>query len=379
MSGHASGAGRRLTPDEEERGRQLFADGLSTRQVAAQLGVGNGTAARLRQRLADRGQITPAAGDPETEETTVTQTPDVAAAAVADGQADDAELTRLTTLRDELAAEVATYIERAESSTHAVAELERERIGLLAAGHDAQQLRGRRRDAEDDHRDSATAATLAQGRLDDVGRQIAVVEARQADRKLRAELAAAIVERDRVLAGVGERQRAAILAVRAAAEDFCQVVADDRAVQSRVGQLAAAVTASAAGLGQPGPVVPAAVSTVLQVPAGVTAPLPYTQAMWAAGQNNAERVAVKLAETWGWLPPDPAEVEAERQRLIALRAGMPVPQPPGLAQNITMDPRYGASYSVDEHGNPLRAPDPERRQSPVVPMTPRGHIGGWPI
>ena len=37
----ASGAGRRLTPDEEQLGAELFAQGLSTRAVAAQLGVGS--------------------------------------------------------------------------------------------------------------------------------------------------------------------------------------------------------------------------------------------------------------------------------------------------------------------------------------------------
>jgi len=369
------GAGRRLTPDEEERGRQLFADGLSTRQVAAELGIGNGTAARLRQRLADRGQITPAAGDPETEETTVTSTPDVAAADVDEDQADDAELAQLHQRQEELTAEATMYVERAEASRAAVSALEAERMQLLAAGQDAQQLRTRRRDAEDDLRDSVDAASIAQGALAVVGERIAAIEARQADRRLRAELADAVAERDQVLAGIGARQRAAVLAVRQAAEEFTQTFADEQRVMMRVDELAGRVA-----LGGPAPDVPLPVTTRLSVPgdAGARGPVALLRAMYQARDRNVTAVAEQLGVADGWLPPDPAEVEAERQRIIALHAAMPAARPPEPGSQVQMDPRYGSSYSVDEHGRPLRAPDPAR-QAPVAPMGPGGHIGGWPL
>jgi hypothetical protein len=390
------GPGRRLTPDEERRGAELFAQGLSTRAVAEQLGVGNGTAARLRRRLAERAQTAKAPGDSETEETAVTeQTPaeirqpgaDLPASRsvsaltdfAAEDQADDAELSALRGRQEELAAEVTNFAGRAEASRAAVADLEAERLQLLSAGQDAQHLRSRRRDAEDDFADSATAAEIAQGALAVVGEQIAAVEARKAERRLRAELAEAIETRGRVLATIGDRQRAAILAVKAAAEDMCAVVADDRAAQARVEQLAAAVTASAAALGLPGAVVPAAVSTGLTVPAGVTAPLPYSQAMMAAAAGNAAIVAVRLAETWGWLPPDQADIAAEWDRVRALRAAQQAPPSPAPVAEPVLRPGE-ASRGLDRDGRPLPSPLP-RMPEPVAPPfgPPRGHIGGWPI
>lgn len=43
---------RRLTRRQEERGAEMFAAGKSEREVARALGVGNGTAHRLRERIA---------------------------------------------------------------------------------------------------------------------------------------------------------------------------------------------------------------------------------------------------------------------------------------------------------------------------------------
>jgi hypothetical protein len=379
----SSGAGRRLTPEEERRGGELFAEGKSEREVAAELHVGRGTAHRLRERLAERA----AAGSEPEETTTVTEHDEHQAAAPGPlemtalqgptAEEDAAELDRLTVLRGDLADEVVKHEGRAAASAQALAALEAERSELLAADRDAQPLRPRLRDAADDQRDELDKAGIARGRLAEVVRQILAVEARQADRAMRADLAAAITERDRILAGIGTRQRAAILAVKMAAEDMCAASAEDRAAQQRVEQLAAAVTANAAALGLAAPVVPLAVSTWLQVPAGVEAPLPFRQMMWSAQEGQAQRVALRLAENFGWLPPDPAVIEADRERWLAMRAQQPVtlPAPPS---EVVMDPRYGASYGIDEHGRPLPAPDPERRRQAAEAPSAAGWLGGQP-
>ena len=43
-----------------------------------------------------------------------------------------------------------------------------------------------------------------------------------------------------------------------------------------------------------------------------------------------------------------------------------------------MDPRYGASYGIDEHGRPLPAPDPERRRQAAEAPSAAGWLGGQP-
>jgi transposase len=370
-AGQASGAGRRLTPDEERRGAELFAQGLSTRQVAAQLGVGNGTAARLRRRLAER-----AASRSEPEETTTMPGHDasqIEITALPDPD-DAAELSALTAQREDQAAEVEKYVSRAEASMHAVAELEAERMHGLAEGREVQGLRERRRNADDDARDFADAAKLAHGRLEETDRQIQAVLARQADRQLRAELAEAVAERDAVLAAVGERQRSAVLAVAAAAADFTAALADELAVLSRVDQLAARIA-----LGGPVPAVPPPVSTSIGALYDAVArePLALARAVSEARAGRVAAVAEQLGICNGWLPVSPAELAAERERMLALRA--PQPQP-AASRPVQMDPRFGASYGVDEHGNALPPPSPaelERRSQPA-PAGPGGWLGGQP-
>lgn len=366
-AGEPSGAGRRLTEAEEQAAAVLFADGLSTRAVAAQLGVGNGTAARLKQRLAARSA---SPGSSDQAEATMTDhdddhDDDQAAApgeplemtGLQPGQpAGDERLAQLRSDREEIAAEVAKHEDRAAASRSAVAQLEAERIEALAAGRDAQPLRTRRRDAEDDAADSADAAGLARARLARADQEIAVVVARQELAALRGELAAAVAGRDEVMAGTGERQRRAVLAVRLAAEDMVAVFAGERAAVQLVGQLAAAVAGLAAAAGQPGPVVPAAVSTALQVPQGCLVPLPFTQMMWRAQAGNVAQTAISLGENLGWLPPAPPAPEevAAWQARQAEMAGQRGPRP---GQPWTRE--SPESVGVDAEGNVLR---PRRAQ-----------------
>lgn len=373
-AGQASGAGRRLSPEEERRGAELFAQGLSTRAVAARLGVGNGTAARLRQRLERAAAAT---SEPET---TVTEHqdagpgplemtgPDVAA----DGHA---ELARLASDRDQLAETVATYEARAEASRSAVAGLEAERIQALAEGRDAQALRSRRRDAEDDARDSDDAAGIVRGRLAEVDRQIAAVTARMDLARIRTQLAEAVTARDAVYARSGDRQRAAILAVRDAAIDFVATFADEREADRGVQELAAAAATWSAQLGEPAPEVPPAVPTAVTAPAGTVVPLQFDRAMWAARQGNAKRVAALLGENFGWLPPAPPteeEVAAWRERaahmayeleqLKAQQSGQPTP--------AATAPDYRGPADYDAYGNRLPWTQPPRR----VPS----RLDAWP-
>jgi hypothetical protein len=310
------GPGRRLTRAEQERGARMLADGATERDVARALGCSPSAAHRLRERAATASPA-PAATPEPTESEAVAMTEPAseipAAAAVDDDQA-DVELLALRGRQEELAAEVSTYVERCEASRQAVSALEAERMQLLSAGHDAQQLRQRRRDAEDDFRDSADAAQIAQDALALVGQQIAAIEARKADRALRAELELAVAERDAVLATIGERQRAAVRAVHEAAAEFTATFADLQRVTARVDQLVRQIA-----LGGPVPVVPSAAGTWLAVPPDSVAgaPVALLRAMSYARNQDVPRTAEQLGLANGWLPPDPAQLEAEAVRIRA--------------------------------------------------------------
>ena len=380
-----SGPGRRLTPAEEDRAAELYLADASTRTVARELAISRSSAQALRVRLMEAGRLTAAAeapssevAEPDQEEASVTEHHD---------QADAAELAQLAGQREALAAEVVIQAERAEASLQAVAELEAERVRTLAEGRDAQSLRGRRRDAEDDLRDWTDAARLARGRLDELDRQIAAVQARIADAALRAELAEAIAARDVVLAATGERQRTAVLAVRTAAEEFTAALADEQAAVGRVEQLAAQIA-----LAGPMPAVPAAVSTRLSVHpdmANGDGPLSLSRALFQAREGQVRKVAILLAEAFGYLPPSPAELaeEAERRRRLVedgaraeaeWKRRSHQPAPPVVRH---MPEHLGASYGVDARGNPLPPPSPaemERRSRPE-PARPVGWLGGQPF
>ena len=382
-----SGPGRRLTGAEEERAAVLYRGGASTRDVARELAISNSSAQRVRVRLRDAGRLTPLPAETPSSEVVKREDPGESTVTEHDDQAaplemtalpapdDAAELEKLTGQREELVAEVAKHEGRAEACRLALVQIEAERSQRLAEDIDAQDLRPRLRDAADDQRDELEKAGLVRGRLAQVDAAIVAVQERITIAALGAELAEAIKDRDAVLAKTGDRQRQAVTAVKAAAEEFCQVLADERAAVTRVEQLAMQIA-----LGGPMPDVPPAVSTALQTPPDVNPPLPFQQAMWAAGLGETKRVAVLLGEVFGWLPPDPAVLAAERDRVLALRAALVQPPAPPQPPAVHMDPRFGASHGVDEHGNALPPPTPaelERRGYPA-PARPAGWLGGQP-
>ena len=290
---------------------------------------------------------------------------------------DAAELTELRKQHDAQAATVRGLEEREAVSRSAAASLEADHLAGLAEGRSDPELRQRHENAAKDAADWAKGAELARGKLAAIGQQIEAVRQRITIAALGAELAEAIAARDAVLARTGERQRQAVTAVRAAAEEFTAALADELAAVRRVDQLAAQI-----GLGGPMPAVPPAQGTALWVPSEFVAgePVHLARALSAARKGDVTRVAAELGEANGWLPPDPSVIAAERERVLALRAQQaPQPARPVQPQPV-MDPRFGASYGVDEHGHPLPPPSPaelERRRNPA-PAGPVGWLGGQP-
>ncbi len=235
-----------MTPEQETRGAELFAQGKSERQVATELGVGTGSAHRLRMRLAAKAE---AGGDstepvPDVPVDLEPVTPDDGGHADADLAA---ELAELETQRGELDRIAGVHEERAQASRSAVMELEAERLAALEAGRDAAPLRPRIASACADADDSATAAQMVRGRVAVIDERIAEIKGCRELAVLRAELAAAVAERDEVCARSGQRQRAAVLAVREVAEEFTATYREEEAAGRRMEQLAQAVAAGAAG------------------------------------------------------------------------------------------------------------------------------------
>lgn len=316
------GAGRRLTAGQEERAAVMFAAGASEREVADELGCSASTAHRLRLRLE---------GEPQ----------------------EDAELAALQQMRVALAEQIADHQGRAEASRKAIGALTAERDELLAEGKDAAPLRSRVGSAVMDLEDWTRAAELLAPKLAAVDARIAGIEARRELTAMRAVLAAAVAERDEVLAGIGDRQRAAVLAVKSAAEEFVATYREEEAARLRVEQLATAVTAGAVSLGEPLPDVPAAVGTMLQPPHDAIAgpALALVRATYRAREGNVAAVAVQLAETLGWLPPDPAELAADLERMRQMYAQQQRPPQP---QGEPWTRPDASPVSLDAHGQEIR-------------------------
>jgi hypothetical protein len=367
-----AGPGRRLTDAEEQQAAVLFAAGHSTRQVAAALGIGSGTAARLKQRLAARSA--PASTSPED---TVTDHDDH------QDDPGDGELAALRTERGAQASHVEGLRQREAVSRQAAGELDGERLRGLADGIADPALRERIANAQADAADWATAAELATAKLAGIDDRIAAVEARRELARLRDELAAAVAGRDAVLAGTGERQRICVQAVRAAAEGFVLALSDEQEATARVEQLAAAVAARATALGEPVPVVAPAAGTGLSVHPDMAvsgAPLALLRAVYRAREGNVEAVAVLLGECFGWLPPAPPTAEeiaawqareAEMARHRGPRQGRPWTRPDT------------ASVGVDAEGRELRErppvpPHPRDGYLPHAAAVTAGWLGGQP-
>jgi chromosome segregation ATPase len=328
-----------MTPEQEARGAEMFASGASERQVAAELGVGAASAHRLRERLAAQAEPS----------------------AALNAEPTDAELA---TVRDEIAAALEAQQARAQASTQAVQDLERQQTDRLAAGLDAADLRPRLRDARDDLADWARSIALLRERLAEVDRRAGAIRMRQDLASLRAELDAAIAERAGVCARSGERQRAALAAVKAAAEEFCAVSADEVTAQERVTRLAARVTELAMQAGEPGADVPSAASTALGVSGHMSGPgLALSLVLNYARNGDVVAVAEQLGAASMWTPPAPPSAEeaerwqrmtegrqAELERLRAAGKRGPVDDGDGRHVPVGLD-HYGRP--VDKFGNVL--------------------------
>jgi hypothetical protein len=352
-----------MTPEEERRGAELFAAGRSERQVADELGISASSAHRLRERLAAKDGD---GGDGELELTPVRRAygsdvildhPELAEIEASGVEIDD-EAERAV-----IAEVIETYAARADASRQALAKLEAERRELLDSDKDAAPLRPTIASVREDLADSEEAGQLARNRLAALEARIAERATRKELAQLKAQLDAAVAERDEVFSRSGDRQRAAVAAVRAAAEDFCAVVAEERATVDRVAVLSSAMTQRALQLGQPGPAVPPAASTRLAAQGGVGGELALTRAMHQAERGDVADVARHLGEANGWLPPGPPSAEeierwqqfkADRERQAAeLRNRADVgPQPIADHERVPVGTDHFGN-PVDAHGNPL--------------------------
>jgi hypothetical protein len=397
VSADQAGPSRRLTPDEEARAATQFALGASDRQVAAALGVGTGTANRLRHRLADRitelaalaaaasetGETPVGAEDGNTEDSgsglamtpvrralgsgVVLHHPELGAIDTAAERGE--RLAQETKRREELAARLADLEERAAASRQALAILEAERTTLLADGKDAAPLRPRVASASADLADWETAAGMVR---QEVGLAEACITAIQAEEELtalREQLAPSVAERDAAIRATGGRMAAAVLAVREAAEEFTAALLDEKAARERADLLAAQVASLAGSLGQPGPDMPAEPeSTILNLHGGdIRGPeLELVRAMGAARMGHVELVAKHLAEAFGWLPQSREEqaAEWEQWRLQRAERDRQMLQPKPAAEPWTRPDR---SFDVDQNGREIRYPGyrPPRAPHPM--------------
>jgi hypothetical protein len=239
-----------ISPEREAKIFARFAEGATTRQVATEFGVGTGP--QRGRSCGTEASKTPYNRQPAASETTrevvdqheVVEAPDFAG-----------RLAELRQLHDSITDVVTTYEDRAQASRSALAELEAERLDMLARGLDAQPLRQRRRDAEDDLADSEKAAELVREQLAIPEQQIAETTASRELVGRRAELAAAVAARDAVYARSADRQRAAVAAVWAAAQDFATVPADEQAADVAVASELSVAASLCPQLGEPVPVV----------------------------------------------------------------------------------------------------------------------------
>jgi hypothetical protein len=361
----ADGPGRRLTDDQQEQAAQLFAGGASDRQVAEALDVGNGTANRLRHRLAARiAELTgraPADGH-EAQEAAVGDQDGTAEDGVRDAVDDVMRgglLEQLGEKRDELIGQLTDLQGRADASRSALSALLAERLRILGEGGDAAQLRDRLDSARHDLDDWETSAGLVLQQIAIADQRIGEVQAEQQLAELRALLVPAVAERDAAIGATGGRMAAAVLAVKAAAEEFTAAMADETAARDRAELLAAQVASLAGSLGEPVPDLPGEPeSTVLAVRGGdIHGPeLELVRAMGAAQLGRAELVAKHLAEAFGWLPMSREDAAAEAEQWREKRAEMDrvmlAPQP---AQQPWTRPDT-ASVGVDRDGREVGYP-----------------------
>jgi len=277
--------------------------------------------------------------------------------------------------REQLAAVAAGHDERAAAAWAEAHDLERQRLELIDAGADAVPLRQKIREAQDTAEDAETAAARVRARIAVLDQEVAAGLARRDQTRAVAELGEAVAERDQVLSRTGQRQRDAVAAVRAAAEEFTAALADEMAAIRKADDLTARVAR-----GGSVPVVPLPVTTSLSVPGDLVGrePVALLRAIHEARAGNVRAVAEQLAAAFGYLPQPPPSAEQiaagqqaraellERNRLL-LRGVKPLP--PALQDG-------SASVSLDEHGNPLRPLRPAYQPQPSDSY--RAPMSAWP-
>jgi hypothetical protein len=390
------GPRRRLTPEQEQRAAQLFAAGKTERQVAAALHVGRGTANRLRHRLdaVEGGEgasidAPAAAPDPDGGEGAARDAAPGGAIQPPDGGQDPPDVTgtedeaeaaeSLSALRAEaerLTAQHQALLEQAQAARERVEDIDGKRLEAIGSGGDTARFASQRAQLEADHARLTGDASVVAGWLAGCEADIARREARGQLAVRRRELAAAVKARQAVYAKSGPRQRAAVLAVAAAAADFTAVPADEAAADGKVTEAHHAVAALCRELGEaadPAPAQPPSAQLGIMPAESRSGPgLSLLRALNMARAGNAALVARELGWTFGWLPPLREEREATAGPQVAgVAVGGPQPgrapdQPPWIPHTV----------GLDERGNPVVPPDPRLEW---VPMPPHRHPSGIPF
>jgi transposase len=347
-----------MTPEQEKRGAELFAAGASEREVATELGIGASSAHRLKLRLEAEQ------ADPAAPELTEPEKHDEAVLQAADEVLTDEAMALLEVERHRLAGQLEAFQDRAQASWSAKQTLEQERDQLLIDTGDASGVDQRLEDADRDLRKWVRGAELITPQLAEVNARIGRLSGYRELASLRAELDAAVIERDEVHSRSGDRQRAAVAAVRAAAEEFCAVAAEERTTADRVASLASAVTQRAMQLGEAMPGIPEPQQTGLTARGNVAGPeLALVQALTQARSGNVAAVARHLGEVNGQLPAGPPSAEererwdqmaaAKEKELAELRERSKAgPQPIADHERVPVGTDHFGN-PVDAHGNPL--------------------------
>lgn len=223
MTAETGGPGRRLTPEQERTGAELFTAGASERDVADRLQCSASTAHRLRERLAAApgGEL-----EPETEADIQEAERDAIGGEIIDA---------LTAKRAELAEALTARQERAAASQAAIGSLDAERLELLAAGRDAAPLRSRRADAVADLADSCEVAGMIEASIAEIDAQMAGYQAAQRGAEAQAAREQARIEGEQLAPVAADELRGVVVGDVAAAE-FVRVVRRLVELEAKAGQ-----------------------------------------------------------------------------------------------------------------------------------------------
>ena len=186
-----------MTPEQEKRGAELFGASASEREVAAELGISASSAHRLKLKL-DAEQADADGADPAPPETAEPEQHDDAVLQAADEVLADEAMTLLEAERARLAGQLEAFHDRAQASWSAKQTLEQERDQLLVDTGDAAEVDQRLEAADRDLRKWVRGAELITPQLAEVNARIGQLAGHRELATLRAELDAAVAERDAV-------------------------------------------------------------------------------------------------------------------------------------------------------------------------------------